>query len=94
MFAEIVTSEIGLVVHSTSEIVTAEIILDALIGILAEEAPSGSFANRLLRRAISLAAFTARLAERSTRRRIGSEASAGGTLGAPRWLGELTARSV
>ena len=94
VIGEIVPTKFALAVYSASEIIANGIILGALVGVLAEEAPSGSFAYRLLRRAVSLAAFTAGFAESSTRRRVRSKASGSRTLGATGRLGEFTVRSV
>jgi hypothetical protein len=85
---EIVISKIALIIDSAGEIVAAEIVIEAFVGILAKESSARAFAYRLFWRSITLAASAPGLAESSSRRGIGSEASAAGALGAGR-LGEL-----
>jgi hypothetical protein len=64
---------------SAGKILIAEIVVQALVGILTEEAPARSFAYRLLWRAVTLT-LAAGLSESSTRRRIGPEALSRGPI--------------
>jgi hypothetical protein len=82
LVGEIVISKIAVIIDPAGEIIAAEIVVEALVGIIAEESSSGSFAYRLLWCALPLASAAAGLAESSTRRSVGSEASAGGALSA------------
>jgi hypothetical protein len=79
---EIVISKIAVIIDPAGEIIAAEIVVEALVCIIAEESSTGSFAYRLLWRAFTLAASAAGLAESSARRGVGSKASAARALSA------------